>query len=326
MPSRGPKVTAASGSIPPGRLAPLPSRAVEPPAPGEDTIHPTTSLTDLTPMTPTSPPAPADARWRRTALVAIGAVAVLSAAGVWFATRGPDAAPVVAPLVAVDAAPPRPVVQPAILIVETVPAGASGTAAGQAFGPTPATLEVKPGMAELRVELAGYEPYLDDRVRVEPGQTLRVRLTLTPARARLAVESEPADVDVSLDGDELGRTPLAVKDLTPRTQGRLRLSKTGYLPLTVPVELIAGEEVRVFRALRPAPTPNGSITINVIDSWGEVYLGGKKIGEAGLGARAISLPVGKHRLRVVNPQTSKAATLDVEVRADKVLNYSVSLS
>ena len=50
------------------------------------------------------------------------------------------------------------------------------------------------------------------------------------------------------------------------------------------------------------------------------------VGEAGLGARAISLPVGKHRLKVVNPQTSKAATIDVEVRADKVSSYTVTLS
>ena len=178
----------------------------------------------------------------------------------------------------------------------------------------------------MHVELAGYEPYVDENVRVEPGQTLRVHLTLTPARARLAIESDPPDADCSLDGVDLGRTPVLVKDLAPRKNGRLRLAKPGFLPLTVPVELIGGEEARVFRALKPAPTPNGTITINVVDSWGEVYLAGKKIGEAGLGARAISLPVGKHRLKVINPQTSKTATIDVEVKADKVLNYSVSLS
>jgi hypothetical protein len=203
------------------------------------------------------------------------------------------------------------------------PRGPRATAGGHPFGPTPATLEVEPGMVPLRLELAGYEPHVEE-VKIEPGQAVRLHLTLTPARARLAVETDPPGADVSLDGDELGPTPLVRRDLAPRKNARLRLAKTGFIAQTVTVELIAGEETRVFRALRPAPTPNGNITINVVDSWGEVFLGGKKIGEAGLGARAISLPVGKHRLKVVNPQTSKSATVEVEVRADKVLSYSVN--
>ncbi len=331
VPKRGPKVTAASGSIPPGRIAPLPSPDIEPPAPGEDTIHPTTSLTDLKPLTLTpvthTTQAPTGSGRRRTALIGLAAAVVLGVGALWIANRGAgERAPEIVPIAVVDAAPAKPVVQPAIITVVTVPAGAKGTAGSRSFGPTPATFEVEPGPAALRIELAGYEPYIDASLKVTPGQSVGLHIALNPARARLAVESEPLDVDVSLDGEDLGRTPLSVKDLTPRKNGRLRLSKTGFVPLTVPVELIGGEEVRVFRALRPAPTPSGSITINVVDSWGEVYLAGKKIGEAGLGARAITLPVGKHKLKVVNPQTSKSATIDVEVRADRVLNYSVSLS
>ena len=327
MPARGPKVKAASGSIPPGRIAPLPSPSVEPPAPGEDTIH---ARTERTPLPGSSLRTEIAREPRRAWPYALGALALLvaGAGGIYAATRGGESPRAAEPIAAapIDAAAPRPVVVPSVLIVETVPSGASGTAGGHPFGPTPATLEVQPGGAPLRVELAGYEPYVDDAVRVEPGQTLRLHLTLTPARARLAVESDPPEVDVSLDGEELGRTPLTRRDLRPRKHGRLRLSKTGFLPLTVPVELIGGEELRVFRALRPAPTPTGWITINVVDSWGEVFLGGKRIGEAGLGARAISLPAGKHRLKVINPQTSKSGTLDVEVKAGDTKSYTVPLS
>jgi tRNA A-37 threonylcarbamoyl transferase component Bud32 len=268
-------------------------------------------------------------RGRVVPYVAAALAAVAVAVGL-YVVLGRDTAPArVVATEAPDARPVAPPVAPSVLIVETVPPGASGSAGDHAFGPTPATLEVTPGTVTLHLELAGFEPYVDEKVRVEPGQTLRLHLTLTPARARLAVETEPTEVDVSLDGEELGRTPLARRDLAPRKNARLRLSKSGYLPLTVPVELIGGEEARVFRALRPAPTPMGSVTLTAEDdggpSWGDVFLGGKKIGEAGVGARPIVLPAGGHKLKVVNPQTGKTATVDVEVRADKTRTYGVKL-
>jgi hypothetical protein len=223
-----------------------------------------------------------------------------------------------------------PPVGPSTLIVETVPPGAVGTAGDIRIGPTPATLEVPAGKAPLRLELTGYEPYVDDSVRVEAGQTLRLHLTLTPARARLAVETEPLDVDVELDGELLGKTPLARKDLPPRKNARLRLSKTGFLPQTVTVELIGGDEARVFRALKAAPTPTGTITITVEDeggaTWGEVFLAGKKLGTVGAGtASAITLPAGRHKLTVKNPATGKSATIDVDVRADQTRTIGVTI-
>ncbi|MBZ0234136.1 MAG: PEGA domain-containing protein, partial [Deltaproteobacteria bacterium] len=229
---------------------------------------------------------------------------------------------------AVAAVPPP--VDPSILIVETVPPGAVGKVGEIAIGPTPATLEVAAGAAPLRLELAGYEPYVDEQVRVEPGQTLRLHLTLTPARARLAVETEPTEVDVELDGEVIGTTPLDRKDLRPRKNARLRLAKTGFVPQTVTVELIGGEEARVFRALKPAPTPTGTITLVVEDeggpTWGKVYLGAKELGTVGAGtASAITLPAGKHKLKIVNPATGKSGTIDVDVRADHTRSFGVKL-
>jgi hypothetical protein len=229
-----------------------------------------------------------------------------------------------------DASVVAPPVQPSILIVETVPPGAVGMAGDSKVGPTPATLQLPAGASPLRLELAGYEPYVDDNVRVEPGQTLRLHLTLTPARARLAVETDPIDVDVELDGELIGKTPLAKKDLPPRKNARLRLSKTGFVAQTVTVELIGGDEARVFRALKAAPTPMGKITLSVEDdggnTWGEVSLGGKSLGRVGVGAAsAITLPAGKHKLRIINPATGKKATLDVDVRADQTRSYGVKL-
>ncbi len=262
------------------------------------------------------------------------AIAAVVAAGVYVvAFRGdPNSdrpAPGAGGAGSTDARAAAPPVAASVLIVETVPPGAHGSAGGQAFGPTPATLEVPPGAAPLRLELAGFEPYADDGVRVEPGQTLRLHLTLTAARARLAVETDPPEVDVWLDGEGLGKTPLVRRDLAPHKNARLRLSKTGFLPLTVPVELIGGEEARVFRVLRPAPTPMGAVTLTAEDggetSWGDVYASGKKVGEAGVGAKPIALPAGKQTLRVVNPQTGKSATIEIDVRADQTRTYGVKL-
>jgi tRNA A-37 threonylcarbamoyl transferase component Bud32 len=264
--------------------------------------------------------------------LALVVVAAMAMALYVFVLRGPSVRPERGGAAAEskDASVIAPPVAPSILIVETVPPGAVGTAGDIQIGPTPATLEVPAGKAPLRLELTGYEPYVDDSVRVEAGQTLRLHLTLTPARARLAVETEPQDVDVELDGELIGKTPLARKDLPPRKNARLRLSKTGFLPQTVTVELIGGDEARVFRALKAAPTPTGTITITVEDdggaTWGDVFVAGKKLGTVGAGmASSIQLPAGRHKLTIKNPQTGKSGTIDVDVRADQTRTVGVTI-
>ena len=65
----------------------------------------------------------------------------------------------------------------------------------------------------------------------------------------------------------------------------------------------------------------GAIALQVVDGWGEVYLGGKKIGQAP--AKSLALPIGRHHLRIVNPPTGRTVELDVDVTADGPRYYQV---
>ena len=73
----------------------------------------------------------------------------------------------------------------------------------------------------------------------------------------------------------------------------------------------AGREARVERTLRPAPAALGTIGLQIDDGWGEVFLKGKKVGKAP--NQALQLPVGHHRLRIVNPPSGREVWLEVDV-------------
>ncbi len=244
-------------------------------------------------------------------MLAAAAVAGLAGGGVWLATRPPREAPI--------AVPPPPVVPDAavalrtgVLVLDSIPPGARATIDGRDVGVTPTRAEVDAGRP-LEVELTkvGFQP-LKDAQQVNPGETLVYRPTLVVARARLRVESEPRGAMVSLRGRDLGVTPLDLPELEPVGRVELVVTLTGHDRAIAPVELRAGELATARVTLRATPRL-GTIQIQVTGEvgWGQLYLNGKDVGRAP--AKALRLPVGKHRLRLVNPPTGKETTLDVEV-------------
>jgi serine/threonine protein kinase len=76
------------------------------------------------------------------------------------------------------------------------------------------------------------------------------------------------------------------------------------------------------RGKERAETPKGFVFVDVPGSWAHVYEGVRRLGET---PTRIELPVGKHRLRLVNPETGKEKTVQVTVSADKVTNVSERL-
>jgi hypothetical protein len=195
------------------------------------------------------------------------------------------------------------------------------------FGSTPATLEVPAGTLAVRIELADHEPYVDDRLVVSAGQTLRLRATLAPALARIMLVTDPPGAKVVLDGVTLGVTPLSADRLMPRHGARVTLTKPGFASQTFPVDLTAARETHVERTLRATPPPTGEISLSVVDTqgplWGDVYLHGKKIGRAP--DRALRLPVGKHRLLITNEPTGRSTTITVDVMDGQVRVYTARL-
>jgi hypothetical protein len=110
----------------------------------------------------------------------------------------------------------------------------------------------------------------------------------------------------------VGRTPLG--NVTLAADGgehALRLRRHGFVDVVEAVRLVDGQDVVVDRKLAAAPR-FGTIDLHV-DPWAVVYLDGRQVGEAPV--KGLSLPLGHHRLKLVNPVQHRHMMLAVDVPA-----------
>ncbi len=278
---------------------------------------------------PVLPPAPivaAPPPRRSRAMLGVGAALLAVGLGVvvWRVSRAPTSPP--APIAVITPRPidaaPAPITTGTLEIVSD-PQGATGTATATSTGAsvtitaTPARVTVPAGVPlRLQLELARYQPYVDDALIVAPGELMRVRAAMVPAKAGLVVTSEPDGATVSLDGRRLGETPLTRRDLDPAPHGQLTISKDGFVSQSASVVLVFGETATVRRVLK-AEQKFGEIQISVVQAggagWADAYLRGKKIGRASVTDQPLRLPVGPNRLRLVNPVTKAEKSLDLTI-------------
>ncbi|MBA3393082.1 MAG: serine/threonine protein kinase [Deltaproteobacteria bacterium] len=179
----------------------------------------------------------------------------------------------------------------------------------------------------LHLERAGYQPFDDSDISVPPGERLRVRGVWNAAPARLAVVTEPAGVQITLDGRVLGDAPKTFDDLAPAVGAQLALAKPGFQPITRRVDLVAGQTTEVRETLKEAPKfGNVQITVTGAATWAEVYFGGKRFGEnrTATGLATYQLPVGKQQLRLVNTAAKKQKTITVDVVERKTTTVTVT--
>jgi hypothetical protein len=284
--SRGRKVTFVRGEqgtdgIPVWELTIAGDPGVVPPAP---------------PAAVTPPPS------RRRAALSAALALVVAGVAAWGATRVTRAA---APTVGA-------------LRVESIPAGAQIVFDGKLLAQaTPTTIDVAdPTRARsLELRLPGYRPWHEAAVVLKPGEHAFYRPQLEALSTRLVVRSEPPGAEVALDGRTIGRTPISNQAVpADGATHQLRLRRHGFADATEAVQLVDGRDVVLDRTLtKVAPAPRfGTIDLHV-DPWALVYLDGRKIGEAPV--RGLSLPLGRHRLKLVNPVQHRQMTLAVEVPA-----------
>jgi hypothetical protein len=249
--------------------------------------------------------APAQPRRSRRRLVAAGAAAFVLLAGAATRVLWRDHEAALAAAARAD------------LTIESTPPGARVFLDGQEIGPaTPTTIPVPrprpdaPHRLELR--LAGYRAWETTGVVLRPGDHAFYRAALEAPAARLVVTTDPPGAEVAVDGRTVGRTPLG--NVTLAADGRthdLRLRRHGFVDLVEPIELVDRRDVVVDRKLA-ATQRFGTIDLHV-DPWAVIYLDGRQIGEAPV--KGLSLPVGHHRLKLVNPVRHKQMMLAVDVPA-----------
>ena len=125
-----------------------------------------------------------------------------------------------------------------------------------------------------------------DFVLVQPG----VKATAT---GEVLVRSDPPGATIVCNGQELGKTPLAVK--LPPGQQQLTLRVEGYEDVIVPVNVRANEVLQTDVAtLKPLP---GSVVVSTTPPGAKVYLDGRDSGE--VTPCVLKLPPGKVMVRAV---------------------------
>jgi len=232
----------------------------------------------------------------------------------WRLTRPvgePQAAAVIAPVVR-DAAV---VESQGTLELDSIPPGALVTIADHQLGPTPRSARVAGGKkVHVKLALKGFQLYEDD-LSVEPGKTVLLRQRLTPAPAVLHVETTPPGATVTLTGQPLGNTPLT-RAVPVAHDAELAITRAGYEPIKLAIDLTAGEQTSVARELRELQK-FGAVVVNVSGAadWGYVWFKGRNLGQnytmAG-GLTEFRLPVGRQQLRIEHPRaTAKTVIIDV---------------
>ena len=263
---------------------------------------------------------------RRGWLLGVLAFLALGSGALWLATRGGTTT------AAADAGitqPTRdatlPIQTGAILVIESTPPGATGTVGDLPIPATPSEVIVPAGVKlTVTLDLAGYRTWTDDGVVAERGQEVRIRADLVRARAELHVRTEPPGATVTLGGKLIGETPLDRTDLDPRRGVEVAIARAGYETVRRRVDLDIEAPVKLDETL-VAIQRFGTIDIQFKggEGWAEVYLKRTKIATAP--QQGIRLPVGKHRLELVNPPSGKRWSLTVNVVDGENVAYTTQL-
>jgi len=216
---------------------------------------------------------------------------------------------------------------PGTLELDSIPSGAIVTIADRELGPAPRSARVSSGVkVHVKLDLKGFQLYEDD-LAVDPGKTVVLRPRLAPAPAVLHVATTPAGATVALDDQPLGATPLT-RPVGVAHGAELAITKPGYEPQKLKIDVRAGEQTDVVRELKELQK-FGTVLVVVSGAaaWGYVWFKGKNLGQnytmAG-GQTPFKLPVGRQQLRIAHPKAS-AKTVTVDVSEHQPTRLTVTL-
>ena len=118
--------------------------------------------------------------------------------------------------------------------VQTAPPNAWVFWGRQRLGRSPIEAQRVPaGLFPLRIELDGYQDYVDS-VRVDNDETVSRNIALAEQTGGLRFTSQPAGADVFLDGEHVGRTPCDVASLSVNRVRQVRFDLAGYDAFALP--------------------------------------------------------------------------------------------
>jgi len=164
-------------------------------------------------------------------------------------------------------------------------------------------------------------------VRLAGGDRETLVFELVPivsARGTLRIESRVPDVEVSLDGQVVGRTPLATTIPTPEGDHVIVARREGYRERRIEVSLQGGAERVVDLAMEASEADTAStglLRLRLPDAPALVHVDGEPTIPTAAGIR---LPAGRHRLQLEVAEREPLETT-VEVPAGEAIEVTPAL-
>lgn len=182
------------------------------------------------------------------------------------------------------------------LRITSVPDGARVWLDDEPVGATPLQLaEVQSGTHSVRVALGGYAVETQ-QIRVRPDQAEQAfAFRLRPLAGNLRIETTPPGATVKVDGQERGKTPLALTAVSVG-EHRLELALDGFLPISKAVEVVDQQTTTIQEVLGRA---EGSIVCISVPAGARITLDGQDLGITPQTLQGI--PVGRRLLTLSLP-------------------------
>lgn len=183
---------------------------------------------------------------------------------------------------------------------------------------------IEPGRHAIEVRAQGYVPTRRE-IDIEAGAELTMLISMVPVRAGIGtilVETELHGVVVTVDGDEIGTTPLLDQAIVMAAgehvvEGR----RSGYSTGRVDVSVNPGQASRVVLELSPLdqiPTENaGELNIAISEEAAQVLVDGQPL-------EGVIVPVGRHRVDV-QLEGFRDWSQQIDVEPGSVTSLDVSL-
>lgn len=194
------------------------------------------------------------------------------------------------------------------------------------------SLRVSSGPHLISVSARGHLPQRQE-ISVAGGSSARLDFTLEASEARpalLAIKTRLPGVEIRIDDEKVGLTPLASPVALAPGKHRVVLQRAGYTTTSREVNVAAGAtgELDIEPTIdRPSlRSLGGSLTLDVSEPEAVVYINEESFGNQ----QRLQLPPGKHRLRVERAgfhsyqrefEIRSARTTELSVPLDPTPNY-----
>jgi formylglycine-generating enzyme required for sulfatase activity len=209
----------------------------------------------------------------------------------------------------------------AMVVVDSLPSGATILLDGEAVGTTPARFEALQGEHQLILQMAAFADWNKTlRINASEDQNLGT-ITLQPAPGELALTSVPSGANVTLEGEFQGQTPLTLQ-VSPDKTLRLDVSKPGYKRYNTTVQMAAASKEQRKVNLEPQL---GEVRLRISPANAVVRVNGKTIAA---GTQSLSLPAVEHTIEAsldghtavrqrVTPRPGLAQLVEINLQTQK---------